>query len=167
MRASSTLRRIEPHATQSEQRQTSEAANSHYTIIPADPHFSLKHFLMTEQTNPKMLSVWLSGGQISNHISVLLFYVWAGGRRCGTWGTDERGRGVEGLFAENIIAVAPVTLSVRLCCASLCAFAGPLRCFVKQGAGPLRRCLCSLCGSTTQRGARLALRPDATIIISV
>lgn len=74
------------------------------------------------------------------------------------WGfMDERGRGVGGAFAENIIGMAPVTLSVRLCCASLCAFAGPLRCFIKQGAGPLRRCLCSLCGSTTQRGARLAI----------
>lgn len=40
-------------------------------------------------------------------------------------------------FAENIIGMAPVTLSVRLCCASLCVFAGPLRCFIKQGAGPL------------------------------
>lgn len=101
------------------------------------------------------------GGQISNHISLLLFYVWAGGRRWGVGGggvhmkEGERGWWA---FTENIIGMAPVTLSVRLCCASLCALTGPLRCFIKQGAGPLRRCLCSLCGSTTQRGARLRWR---------
>lgn len=156
MRPVSTRRHIKPHAIQSEQKQTSEAANSHYTTIPPDPHFSLKHFLMTEQTNPNIF-VFGFGGQISNHISVLLFYVWVGRRRC-VWGgyrwRKERGWWA---FAENIIGMAPVTLSIRLCCASLCAFAGPLRCFIKQGAGPLRRCLCSLCGSTTQRGARLAI----------
>lgn len=35
------------------------------------------------------------GGQISNHISFLLLYVWAGRRRCGIQRTDEGGR--EGL----------------------------------------------------------------------
>lgn len=61
MRAAGTQRDIKPHAIQSEEKQTSETANSHYTITPPDPHFSLKHFLMTEQTNPNIFSVWLLG----------------------------------------------------------------------------------------------------------
>lgn len=64
MRPVSTQRRVQPHAIQSEQKQTSEAANPHYTIIDPDPHFSLKHFLMTEQTNLNIFSVWLSGGRL-------------------------------------------------------------------------------------------------------
>lgn len=158
MRPESTWRHIKPHATQSEQKQTSEAANSHYTIIPADPHFSLKHFLMTEQTNPNIFSVWLLGGRLV--IISLSCYSMSGlgGGGVGWVGVlMKEGESGWWAFAENIIGVAPVTLSVRLCCASQCAFTGPLRCFIKQGAGPLRRCLCSLCGSTTQRGARLAI----------
>lgn len=64
MRPVSTRRHIKPHATQPERKQTSEAANSHYTITPPDPHSSLKHCLMTEQTNPNILSVWLLGGRL-------------------------------------------------------------------------------------------------------
>lgn len=160
MSATGTRRHIKPHAIQSEEKQTSEAANSHYTITPPDPHFSLKHFLMAEQTNPNILSVWLLGGRLVI-ISLSCYSMSGQGGGGEAWGggvhmkEGERGWWA---FTENIIGMAPVTLSVRLCCASLCALTGPLRCFIKQGAGPLRRCLCSLCGSTTQRGARLRWR---------
>lgn len=94
----STRRHIETHAIRPEWKQTSEAAHSHYTISPPDPHFSLKHFLMTEQTNPNISNCLAFGGgwvgvlvvewwgQISNHILFLLLYVWAGRRRCGDAG---------------------------------------------------------------------------------
>lgn len=35
----------------------------HHHPLP-DPHFSLKHFLMTEQTNPNIFSVWILGGRL-------------------------------------------------------------------------------------------------------
>lgn len=152
MRAVSTPKAIKPHAVQSEQKQTSEAANSYYTIKPPDPHFSLKHFLMTEQTNLNNFCVWLLGGRLV--IISLSCYSMSGRGGGGVrWGRTWRSWRGWWAFAENIIGMAPVTLSFRLCCASLCAFTGPLRCFIKQEAGPQRRCLCSLCGSTTQWAA--------------
>lgn len=106
MKPASTQRHIKPHAIQSEQKQTSEAANSHYAILPPDLSFSLKHFLMTEQTNPIILSVQclvcvcVGWGQISNHISVLLFYVSAGSMRCGM-GAGMKREGVGGLLLKT------------------------------------------------------------------
>lgn len=42
------------------------------------------------------------GGRISNHICVLLLYVWAGTRRCGILPTDEEGRErVRGLLLKT------------------------------------------------------------------
>lgn len=100
MRPVSSWRHIKPHAIQSEQKQTSEAANSHYTITPPDPHFSLKHFLRTEQTNPNIFSVWLLGGRLV--IISLSCYSMSGLGGGGVgWrgGTDEGGRG----FAELLL----------------------------------------------------------------
>lgn len=83
MRAASSRRHTEPHAIQAEQKQTSEAANFHYTnplppsppVAPTmDPLFSLKHVPMTEQTIPNILSVWLLGGGLVI-ISVSCYYM--------------------------------------------------------------------------------------------
>lgn len=80
----------------------SRAAHSHYTPPappppppPPGPHFSLKHFMMTEQTNPDIFGLfgfrWKGRRvQISNHILFLLLYVWLGGG----WG--EGGAGTPG-----------------------------------------------------------------------
>lgn len=100
MRPVSTLSHIKPHAIQSEQKQTFEAVNSHYTVIVQDPYFSLKHFLMTEQTNPNIFSVWLEGGRLV--IISLPCYSMSGLRGGGVgWGTNERGRGDGGLLLKT------------------------------------------------------------------
>ena len=83
---------------------------------------------MTEQTNPNIFSVWLLGGRLV--IISLSCYsmsgLGGGGGGGAGWGVQmkegERGRWA---FAENIIGMAPVTLSVRLCCASVCIHRAP------------------------------------------
>lgn len=126
-------------------------------IIPSphpDPHFSLKHFMMTKQTNTTILSVWLLGDRFVI-ISLICYYMSRGEGGVGYGGQikGERRRLLDFCWKHN--CHGPVTFSVKLCYESQCAFAGPPRRFIKQGAGPLRRCLCSLCGSNTQRGVCL------------
>lgn len=102
--------------TQSNQNENkqSEAAHSHYTISPPDPHFSLKHFLMTEQTNPNISNClafggggwvgWGWGGSRLVIISCSCYYMSGLGEGgVGTRGADEGGRekGVSGLSLKT------------------------------------------------------------------
>lgn len=90
---------------------------------------------LNKQIPTFLVFVWLLGGRLV--IISLSCYSMSGQRERGWvegWGCWRRERGWW-VFAENIIGMASVTLSIRLCFASLCVFAGPLWCFIKQGAG--------------------------------
>lgn len=94
--------------TQSNQNENKHLESCTLSLHPSPPSrpgplFSLKHFLMTEQTNPDIFGLfgfWWKGRrvQISNHILFLLLYVWLGGageqEALGPRGADEgEGRG--------------------------------------------------------------------------
>lgn len=134
MRAASSRRHAEPHAIQPEQKQTSKTANFHYTPqLQTIPRFGVFGF-------------W---GQISNHICVLLLYVWVGRKRCGTEPADEGERkgGLDFCWKHNWHGPRDV-----VCQSVQCSCRAPQR-FIKRGEGPLKRCLCSLCGASAQWGA--------------
>lgn len=162
MKPASTQRHIKPHAIQSEQKQTSEAANSHYAILPPDLSFSLKHFLMTEQTNPIILSVQclvcvcVCGGRLVI-ISLSCYSMSQQGARGVGWGPGWKGKGLVGFCWKHNWHGLGDTVRQIVPCLSVCIHRGPCNVSLNKEPRPLKRCLCSLCGSATQQVANLTI----------